>query len=80
MNCQTELIPLEEAVQLLETTRLNMMMLIKRGLLKGHEEDGVWWVERESLLAVKRDGKVAQSQVLAAHSCAKAGQCGGSCG
>jgi hypothetical protein len=80
MNCQTALIPLEEAAQLLETTRLNLMMQIKRGLLKGFEQDGAWFVERVSLLAAQRDGKVDQSRVLAAHSCAKAGQCGGSCG
>ena len=80
MTCQSELVSVEEAIQLLETTRLNLMMLIKRGLLKGQEMDGVWFVERASLLAAQADGKVDQSQVLAAHPCAKAGQCGGSCG
>jgi len=80
MNCQSEWVSVEDAVQLLETTRVNLMMQIKRGLLKGQEVDGVWVVERDSLLAAKSEGKVDQSKVLAAHPCAKAGQCGGSCG
>ena len=80
MNCQDELVTIEEAVQLLETTRLNLMMQIKRGLLKGQEVDGSWFVERESLLTVRHAGKIDQGKVLAAHPCAKAGQCGGSCG
>ena len=80
MKCQDDLVTLGEAVQLLETTRLNLMMQIKRGLLKGQEIDGVWFVERESLQKALQDGKVDQSTVLAAHPCAKAGQCGGSCG
>jgi hypothetical protein len=80
MNCQSEWVAVEDAVQLLETTRINLMMQIKRGLLKGQEVDGVWVVERDSLLAAKQGGKVDQGKVLAAHACAKAGQCGGSCG
>jgi hypothetical protein len=44
-----ELVTLGEAARGLETTELNVLLHIKRGLLAGREVDGAWHVVRSGL-------------------------------
>lgn len=74
------LVPAEEAARELETTVLNLLMHIKRGLLVGREIDGVWHVTSESLTAYRQEGKGEKARVVCRSGCgANKGGCG-SCG
>ena len=67
-----EWIPLEAAVENLGSTRLQVMMLIKRGMLVGRETDGQWYVDAASLPACREAGPV-----VSAHACRGKSACGG---
>jgi excisionase family DNA binding protein len=62
-----------EAAGLLGTTRLRVLMLIKEGMLKGTQDGGEWFVERESLDCFKAHG----GDVAVQRTCRTS--CGGSC-
>lgn len=64
-----------EAAALLGTTRLRIMMLIKEGMLKGAEEGGEWFVDRESLDCFNARGGDATARRTCRTSCG--GNCGG---
>jgi hypothetical protein len=73
-------VPAQGAAQLMGTTELNVLMHIKRGFLKGREEEGAWYVSSESLAAFREKGGGAKAQVVCKTGCAaKKGGCG-SCG
>ena len=44
-----EKMPIATVAEKLNSTQLNVLMHIKRGLLKGVEEDGVWFIDVVSL-------------------------------
>ncbi|PNU18951.1 hypothetical protein C2E25_15100 [Geothermobacter hydrogeniphilus] len=71
--------PLAEVAQVLETTELNVLMHIKRGLLDGREEEGGWSVSRESLLIFMARNDGHRKVDLCRSACSQAGGCGGSC-
>ncbi len=52
MKDQTLKLPIETIAEKLNTTPLNVLMHIKRGMLEGHEKDGAWLVECASLAAL----------------------------
>jgi len=62
----------------MNTTPLNVLMHIKRGLLKGIEEDGVWLVDCKSLeaLLAESGGKAE----VCASGCVKKHACSAGCG
>ena len=68
-----------EAAAILQTTPLNILMHIKRGLLNGHEKDGQWQIAKASLdeLAAKTGGKKADD--VCASGCAHKHACGDGC-
>jgi ADP-ribosyl-[dinitrogen reductase] hydrolase len=72
-----EKISLEVAASRLQSTPLNVLMHIKRGLLVGEEIDGSWWVEvagLERFLAEKADSpKENLCQSACAHKCPSCG-------
>jgi hypothetical protein len=72
-------LPITEAAQILQTTPLNILMHIKRGLLKGAEKDGHWQVEKTSLdaLAAKTGGQKADNVCTGA--CTRKHACSGGC-
>ena len=74
-----QMLPIAEAAQILQTTPLNILMHIKRGLLKGTEEDGQWQVEKASLdaLAAKTGGK--QADDVCTSGCARKHACSAGC-
>ena len=69
-----DLLPISEAAKQMKSTDLNVLMHVKRGLIKGEEREGEWFVDQSSL-----------SEFLAAHTgkadvCEKKEHCGSGCG
>ncbi len=55
----TDLISIEEAARVLETTSVNILMNLKRGLLQGRESGEGWLVSRASLAEHSGDTRAA---------------------
>jgi hypothetical protein len=77
MSKQT--LPVTEAAQILQTTPLNILMHIKRGLLKGHEKDGQWQVQKASLDALLRKTGGKKADDICTSGCAQKHACSGGC-
>jgi hypothetical protein len=79
MNETESTIALTDVAVQLQTTPLNVLMHIKRGLLAATEVDSVWMIERESLQAFveKHDGQKAND--ICSSGCNKAHSCGSNC-
>jgi len=70
-------IPTAQAAEKLGTTPLHVLMHIKRGLLFGVENDGVWLVESASLEELICKRKTGNMPDVCQRGCAKhAGGCG----
>ena len=67
----TNFVPVAEAAQLLETTEMRVLMLIKKNELQGKMEDEAWYVDRSSL---KLCEKPKAADIV------RPGGCGGGCG
>lgn len=69
-----------QAADRLNTTILNVLMHIKRGVLAGEEREDVWYVDSASLLSLQENRKAGSAPVVCQSGCGrKAGGCG-SCG
>ena len=78
MTKQTELLPIAAVAERMETTQLNVLMHIKRGLLKGEEIDGDWFVPAAAVDSyLKEKGAAAHGSLCKSHC--KNG-CASSCG
>lgn len=64
-------VPIAEAAQLLETTEMRVLMMLKKNELQGKMDDDLWYVERSSLQLCAKP-KAADF--------VKPGGCGGGCG
>jgi len=67
----TNFVPVAEAAQLLETTEMRVLMMLKKNELQGKMEDEAWYVDRSSLNLCNKPK---------AADIVKPGGCGGSCG
>jgi hypothetical protein len=67
----TNYVPIAEAAQLLETTEMRVLMLLKKDELQGKMEDEAWYVDRSSL---KLCEKPKAADIV------RPGGCGGGCG
>jgi hypothetical protein len=67
----TNFVPIAEAAQLLETTEMRVLMLLKKTELQGKMEDEAWYVDRSSL---KLCEKPRAADIV------RPGGCGGGCG
>lgn len=74
-----EIVPIKVVAELLNTTPLNVLMHVKRGILNGVEKEGGWVVDKDSLddLIAKTGGSKADD--VCASGCAKKHACGGGC-
>ena len=74
-----ERLPTSIVAEKMNTTPLNVLMHIKRNLLQGVEEDGVWMIDCQSLdvLLAKTGGSKAGD--VCASGCSKKHSCGGGC-
>ncbi len=72
-------LPILFVAEKMNTTPLNVLMHIKRGMLQGIENDGTWVIDRQSLetLMAKTGGSKAEN--VCAGGCAKKHACGGGC-
>lgn len=77
MEKKIELISADDAAAQLNTTPLNILMHIKRGLLKGQECEGTWFVLSDSLERFVADNGGSKSkQVCKNKTCSCATSCG----
>ena len=67
--------PVMEAAEVLGTTHLRILMLIKEGALKGGQDGNEWFVTRESLDCFIIHGDDVQAKSTCRSACG-----GGSCG
>jgi len=79
MQKTSDWVPIEDVAERLETTRLNVLMHLKRGLLQGEAQPGGWVVSRASLESFLATAEADRPGVICRSGCAKAGACG-SCG
>ena len=70
----TSFVPLAEAAQLLETTEMRVLMMLKKNELQGKVEEDAWYVDRASLQLC---GKPKAADIVKP-GCG--GGCGGGCG
>ena len=64
----------------LNTTPLNVLMHVKRGILAGTEEGGGWMIDKASLDAMVAKTGGGKADDVCASGCAKKHACGGGCG
>jgi hypothetical protein len=70
-------VPIAQAAEKLGTTPLNVLMHIKRGLLCGEDDQGVWRVEAQSLAALLHRRSEEAAPVVCQSACSrKTGGCG----
>ena len=79
MKDKTTGLPLSVVAEQLNSTPLNVLMHIKRGMLAGVEEDGRWLVDSHSLDALLATTGGSKVEDVCASGCAKKHACGGSC-
>ena len=56
-NC-AQWLGLEEAATAMQTTKVHLLMMVKRGLVKAREVDGEWRVDPASITGKQRSGDV----------------------
>jgi len=74
-----DVLPIADVAKALQTTPLNVLMHIKRGLLEGVETDGSWQIRRASLEALLAKTGGSKAADLCASGCAQKHACGGGC-
>ena len=67
----TVFVPIAKAAQLLETTEMRVLMMLKKNELQGKVEEEAWYVDRSSLNLCNKPK---------AADIVKPGGCGGGCG
>ena len=70
-----ELVTADEAAALLGTTNMKILMLIKRGMLKGQEKDGEWHLCKESVLGLKTRGWQQEEAESCRNGCSPSPSC-----
>lgn len=68
------------AAEILNTTPLNILMHVKRGMLEGTEGEGGWMIAKASLDALVAKTGGLKSAGLCNSNCAQKNACGGGCG
>ena len=72
-------LPVAEVAPMMQTTPLNVLMHIKRGLLIGVEQEGGWLVDPESLAALLGKRAAGELPAVCQSGCSKNHDCQ-SCG
>ena len=74
-----ESLPISMVAEKMNTTPLNVLMHIKRNLLQGVEEDGVWMIDCQSLVVLLAKTGGSKAEDVCASGCSKKHSCGGGC-
>lgn len=77
---EKEMISIQEVAKILNTTPLNVLMHIKRGLLSGREEEDGWMINKVSLEALVAKTGGGKATDVCTSGCASKHACGGGCG
>ena len=72
-------LPVADVAPMIQTTPLNVLMHIKRGLLIGVEQEGGWLVDPESLAALLSKRAAGELPAVCQSSCSKKASGCGSC-
>ena len=72
-------LPISIVAEKMNTTPLNVLMHIKRGMLKGVEEDGLWMIDGQSLEALMAKTGGSKAEDVCASGCAKRPACSSGC-
>ena len=72
-------LPISIVAEKMNTTPLNVLMHIKRGMLKGVEEDGLWMIDGQSLEALMAKTGGSKAEDVCASGCAKRHACSSGC-
>lgn len=79
MKDHAERLPLTIVAEKMHTTLLHVLMHVKRGLLQGVEEDGIWMIDCQSLAALLAKTGGSKAENVCASGCTKVHTCGGGC-
>lgn len=74
------LLSLSKTAQLLKTTKVNVLMHIRKGLLDQVEKDGLWYVTIDSFETFVSGNGIRKADNVCASGCGKHASCGSSCG
>ncbi len=69
-------LPLVEVAEILGTTPVNLLLLIKRGQLVGYESAEGWLVDRSSLDDFRNSEAGESGKAPCRSACSRAGNCG----
>jgi hypothetical protein len=76
---ETMKLPISIVAARMNTTPLNVLMHIKRGMLDGVEEDGIWMIDCQSLEALMAKTGGSKAEDVCASGCVKKHACSGGC-
>jgi hypothetical protein len=79
-DAMKEKVSITMVAEILNTTPLNVLMHVKRGMLDGTEEEGIWMIDKASLDAFVAETGGSKADDVCASGCAKKHACGGGCG
>lgn len=79
MKEQMDRLPISIVAEKIKTTPLNVLMHIKRGMLAGVEDDGIWMIDCQSLEALMAKTGGNKAEDICVSGCAKEHACGGGC-
>ena len=79
MKDQVKRLSLAAVAETMNTTPLNVLMHIKRGMLEGIEEEGTWMIDCHSLESLMDKTGGGKADDVCASGCAKAHACSGCC-
>ncbi len=72
MKKDRTLLSIDAVAERMQTTKLNVLMHIKRGLLSGEEQDGRWYVAETDLQDFLTSDKRTKVKIICkSNSCAK---------
>jgi len=80
MTSQVAKLTVAEVATSMNTTPINVMMHIKRGLLAGEEIDGAWYVPADSLATYLSDSNRGHNGSVCKAKSHRCGGCSSSCG
>jgi len=79
MKNDREILSLEKTAQLLRTTKVNVLMHARKGLLEQVEEGGQWYITIKSFEDFVSSNGSKKSDSVCSSGCAHAASCGSNC-
>lgn len=80
MDTKQGLMTLDKTAQLLKTTKVNVLMHARKGLLEQVEDQGLWYITIDSLEEFIGNNGARKADNVCGSGCSRAASCGGGCG